>query len=323
MIGTEYSGAAECGCGVSMAAANEPVGVERGSAPEAIARELTGDLPCAWCGYNLKGLSVRGKCPECGAAVRATILARVDPYAEVLLPITRPRLTAVGVLLWAWGSLAAAVMVWSMRIVDGAAVLWSQPLQMRWLGIAGTACLGLATIGSLVLVKPHGRIGLGNRLAACAGVAAMAGATIWYRGIHVVFDPMHLKPYFMADGMLADRVYMRLVMGALLVVALFSLRPNARLLAARSLLLRMGKVDRQTMRAMALAVVAAMTGDVMLMLGDRLPDVATSLAVFLIAAGSMLFTVGLIGVVVDTMRIVPVLLRGPVSIGSVLGGKSA
>jgi hypothetical protein len=27
------------------------------------------DLPCAACGYNLRGLSVAGRCPECGAPV--------------------------------------------------------------------------------------------------------------------------------------------------------------------------------------------------------------------------------------------------------------
>jgi uncharacterized repeat protein (TIGR04138 family) len=31
------------------------------------------DLPCAACGYNLRGLAVAGRCPECGAPVIASV----------------------------------------------------------------------------------------------------------------------------------------------------------------------------------------------------------------------------------------------------------
>ncbi|MBL8760751.1 MAG: hypothetical protein JNL50_05545, partial [Phycisphaerae bacterium] len=55
--------------------------------PELLARELTGDLRCAKCAYNLKGLSVRSVCPECGLAISATLLAKVDPHAAELRPI--------------------------------------------------------------------------------------------------------------------------------------------------------------------------------------------------------------------------------------------
>src|SRR6185369_7553380 len=112
---------------------------------------------------------------------------------------------------------------------------------------------------------------------------------------------------FTGSGMLPERIVLRLVIGALLIAALILLRPNARLLAARSLLLRMGRVDRQTMRAMALAVAVGMLGDLLHLIGPWLPGailrITDSLGDFLIAVGSMLFTVGLIGVALDVFRV--------------------
>ncbi len=44
---------------------------------------LTADLPCAHCGYNLRGLPPEGKCPECGTAIaeslRGDLLSAADP----------------------------------------------------------------------------------------------------------------------------------------------------------------------------------------------------------------------------------------------------
>lgn len=36
------------------------------------------DLPCVECGYNLRGLTSRGRCPECGADVRDSIPTSED-----------------------------------------------------------------------------------------------------------------------------------------------------------------------------------------------------------------------------------------------------
>jgi hypothetical protein len=43
---------------------------------------IEADLPCAICGYNLKGLSPAGTCPECGQAISRTFrfdLTDADP----------------------------------------------------------------------------------------------------------------------------------------------------------------------------------------------------------------------------------------------------
>ncbi len=43
---------------------------------------LTDDRLCVHCGYNLRGLPLDGKCPECGEAVRRSLLGDLLKYAD-------------------------------------------------------------------------------------------------------------------------------------------------------------------------------------------------------------------------------------------------
>ena len=92
--------------------------VSAGGGAGGLALELTGGMPCVRCRYDLRGLTVRGMCPECGTAIRATILARVDPLAKELQAVHTPRLTAGLLVLWASGALGAAVCSWVPRVVE-------------------------------------------------------------------------------------------------------------------------------------------------------------------------------------------------------------
>jgi hypothetical protein len=51
-------------------------------------------LPCARCGYDLRGMGAHGDCPECGEPIRLTIIETIDPASRRLSPIQHP--TAVG-----------------------------------------------------------------------------------------------------------------------------------------------------------------------------------------------------------------------------------
>jgi hypothetical protein len=48
--------------------------------------QIVGDVGCVGCGYNLRGLRVMGKCPECGAAIADSLYVLVKPalVAEAL-----------------------------------------------------------------------------------------------------------------------------------------------------------------------------------------------------------------------------------------------
>jgi hypothetical protein len=45
--------------------------------------QLTGDIACVACGYDLRGLGPRGRCPECGLEIALSYAARVTPAALV------------------------------------------------------------------------------------------------------------------------------------------------------------------------------------------------------------------------------------------------
>jgi hypothetical protein len=112
----------------------------------------------------------------------------------------------------------------------------------------------------------------------------------------------------------------------MLLIIVLGLRPNLRLLTARSLVLRMGRVDRQTMIGLAAAILVLASGDLLHIFAARLPlgagNAAFIMGILLIAVGSMLLTVGIVGVLVDCTRIVPVVLRPPISRQQVLGQDS-
>lgn len=283
-----------------------------------LARELTGALPCASCGYELSGLSVLDVCPECGTPIRATILAKVDPYAEVLQPLIAPRLTAAGILVWSGAAFLAAMLTWALRAAEAYGTISGGRLGGTYrLGEAAAACIAVSAVGALVLVRPHRSVPAWHMLAAAGGVLATAYLAALYWRVHLVFDATHYRPYTLGVAPPAERSLLRLGEAAMLLIAILGLRPNARLLAARSLILRLGKADRQSMRAMAAAVGVGALGDVVHLVLPGFPEGAAGIAVtvgnFLIAVGAMLLTLALATVAMECLRIAPVLRRPALS----------
>ncbi len=288
-------------------------------APESnIERSLTGKLPCVSCGYNLQGLSVLGVCPECGTAVRATILAIIDPLAEELRPIRFPKLVAAGLLLWAAGAFVAVLLgayATAAAIAPGSGFgFWRSHFPL-WASAAVQLALVLSGVGALCMVRPHAGVGwrtiasgivaviaygpliyLSSQLLALTAAAAMAGK----------IDPWqdsHLTMY-------------RLAIGGLMLAIVGGLRPAARLLVARSLALRTGRVDRQTMLAMAGSILLAMLGDILGLFGAGISghasDVLKTAGIVLMIVGIFLLLMGIAGSLIDCVRIArSILTPGP------------
>lgn len=279
-------------------------------------KELGGDLPCIVCGYNLRGLSIRAMCPECGTAVRATILSVIDPQASELAPMPHPRLIASGLVLWSVGAAAGATLAWLPHAADALSSLGLSRSVARpnvALGLLlSTAASGL---GALALIRPHA--GITRRMSALAALGcALYLVLIWLVMNHQRMVDMGLGGgggrYL--SGPLPSVASFRFLSAIGLVIAaiILCLRPHARLLVARSLILRTGRVDRQTLYAVAISAGLMALGAGVLALVPDVPlawaEVARWTGLIVLTLGSALVTIGLLGAVIDSLRIAQAIL---------------
>ncbi|HHN78865.1 MAG TPA: hypothetical protein ENK11_09385 [Phycisphaerales bacterium] len=284
--------------------------------------DLTGDLPCIGCGYNLRGLSIREVCPECGVAVRATLLACVDPEAEELRPLRNPPLVAYGLIVWSWAAVAAALSVWAVRLND-AAQLWFPPvINTDWTMEAGLFFIALSALGSTVLVCPvRGHCSEG-RVKAFAAVLLYLPLLFVHYKLHGEYDRLIGTPFITNEGLDVGRSMLRLAENLLIVLIVLGLRDNAVSLAQRSIVMRTGRVDTQPMTALVSTLVLASVGDLLRLafpsLGGVPGDLLTTFEQVIIAVGSFLFTLGLFGVGIDTLRLRGVLLRPSPGLADIL-----
>lgn len=280
-------------------------------------------MPCVTCGYNLQGLSVLAVCPECGGAVRATILALVDPLADELRPVPHPRALAAGLVAWSALGLLAA-MVAAVANVAAAVIGLQGRIGLPWsIDHAGAIAATLVWISgacSLVMVYPHRGVGAPGAILAVLGAACYAPLG-W-----VVLHLTEMSVDMLALGVRdlwqpsPERMLLRLGAAGLIVTIIACLRPNARVLVARSLALRTGRVDRQTLLAVALAAIIIAVGDLIGQFAS--PPGASGLAeivgavIMLVGAG--LLGIGLAGVMVDAVRIAAAVVAPAPSLRSVL-----
>lgn len=287
-----------------------------------LGRALLGQLPCITCGYELQGLSVSGRCPECGTFVRATILYTVDPQAEEFRPVTAPRLVSSALLLWAFGGLAATLSLWIPRVADMIGVFTVNTPGVPWAKPIIAIALGASMLGMAGLVRPIRDSPLRESL--LVGVATLCYVPlIWsvWRVLSVV-DPASLPPYLESAPM-GHRIALRLIAGASAMAILLAFRPTARRLVRRSVALRTGRVDRQTILAMVAALLVSALGDAIRLwslrtgAGDILLNYIGTVIVFV---GSGFFTLGMVGATIDSWRIARVLRTPAPSMRQLLGG---
>jgi hypothetical protein len=128
------------------------------------------------------------------------------------------------------------------------------------------------------------------------------------------------------SAIIGARGELRMMAAALMIVVILCLRPNARLLAARSLLMRTGRVDRQTMLTLVAVLGVSIVGDGATLGSRWVPGPAGQvlglIGLVIVLVASVLFTLGLVGVVADCWRIRAVVIDLPVTLGGILGDPS-
>jgi hypothetical protein len=286
------------------------------------ARQLTGDLWCIGCGYNLRGLSIRERCPECGMPVRATILGVVDPKAHELAPLFRPALTGAGLIAWSIGAWVAVVSVATMRGAEILRVLFSVSWWPGWAPFLGTLGLMVSGLGAMVLIRPHARVSRLGAIRAACGVAAYIPLTLMYFHVYARLDRSSPAPFLQPGPLEFERAMLRLGMFIFVALVILGLREHGRSLATRSVVVRTGRVDRQSMLALLAVFAVAAGGDALHVLSAALDngvaDLTITVGTVLLAVGSVLVVVGVSNVVLDTWRLWPVIVRPGVGLGDVL-----
>tara|TARA_R110002072_G_scaffold42064_20_gene118695 strand:+ start:127283 stop:128242 length:960 start_codon:yes stop_codon:yes gene_type:complete len=293
---------------------------QTGEVDSAIARQLTGELFCIGCGYNLRGLSIRANCSECGMPVRATILGIVDPHADELVPLSAPKISALGLNAWSFGAMLAILAVWLMRGAEVARDMlgstWA-PEYFTWIGIAG---LGLSMLGAATLIRPHRGVTRGEAIGAALGVSLYAPLIYVYSTIYQPDGLFTASPMLRAGESDFERSVLHVLLFVLIAGIIWLLRKQAVGLAVRSVVVRTGRVDRQSLLTVLASLGLAAAGDLIKIIAEfssGLNDVLSIVAVVIIALGSVLFTAGMINICIDTVRLYPVLVRPGVGLSDI------
>lgn len=327
-------------------ASSAGLAVNAGASALTALKALGGDLPCVRCRYNLKGLSVRAVCPECGVPVRVTLLAVVDPHAGELQPIHWRTPIALGLILWSLGAVAAVFIVWILRLAelglrlgssgsrfDAFTTTFFQSIDNALSPPIGGGLIAafalMSTLGALALVAPHGSISFRHKASTAIAVVAYLplAATLWW--IHCVLDARMPSPYFGSSSPMDDpaRELARIACAGFIVVIVLGVRANWQTLIKRSVLMRTGRRERQPMPTLAIAAGIAAAGDLVRLVARNLlgdPDsIIFTLGTSLVAIGSILLTVGFVGVLLDAWRLRPVILEPALSLNQMLEKQDA
>jgi len=286
---------------------------------DALSRELSRDLPCLRCGYDLVGLSVRDRCPECGTPVRATLLAVVDPLAAELAPIYSPRILFAAMCVWSISTLFCSLAVWIMRGLEFATAGGPQPALIGWLGPAAAGLLALAGVSLVPVARPHGRLEPGTASGVMVAIVAYLciAALLWFTFTGVDAQTPTIFASATADD--GRRTMLRLASGAATAVIVLGLSRVWKSLQSRSVLMRSGRLDRQSTPSLLAAIAIAAAGDIIWLLFKPEQDTSIEgslvriISIALIGVGSMLLTVGIVAIVIDVIKLRPVILAAPLT----------
>ncbi len=301
--------------------------IARDSAPEGIEHEqLVRSLQCRGCGYDLKGLVLGGRCPECGEDVWSTVVVVVDPAASRLPKVRRP--SVVG------GALVSTVSLMTLAVVAGGVFLgcavfgvdmswWNGPI----VGLPGGALL-LAAAAVTPLAPPvAARADRAVRFAVyrLSGLLVVAGIAL------ALFGSDWGKPRFQwaqttgstqGSGLEASVGFILLsgVTAAALIAALFPLRHIVLVVGERSRMFRTARGGRQRIRDLMIAIAALAVGEGVYLLAslDFDPGVAGRVGIVIMLVSMLMLVIGFVYLTVNMVWIFRALHQPPPTLRELL-----
>ena len=236
-------------------------------------------LPCVSCGYNLRGLSPSGVCPECGTDTAKTLAYVVDPARSQILPLRSGISLSVAIVLIPLCLLGAVVILWSphvqfmlnhLRDPGAPGPRTSLP---DWFGMLASLLGFVAFFITFLLNRPTGngtardyRFGL---IAARLGLFGWSAMLLALAGYDMA---NHTRFASLYDHERIDmgRSLIRLALDVCAILAATSYPRVIRFLALRSLYHRVVQVSRQGFLAITVAICIVTAGDLLWILTSLL-----------------------------------------------------
>jgi len=243
--------------------------------------EVTPNLRCRACGYNLHGLRADGDCPECGLAIWRTILRETDPEISRLPRLHDARgvgnalvllvaIMLVAGLMIAVGPVAARVESWGVQIPARLAFLQS-PMMPYLTGVV--VLVGLWSVWKLMPGRHDNDSPMAWRDIRLIGLG-LVGWSVMFLLLGSVFNAPQL------EMMRSSTV---LVSHAFAASVLLGLRGVFRAIGERSRAYRRSREGRQNVGTMVAALLGVAAGDAIQLMhearvvGDLWLEVATIL----------------------------------------------
>ena len=277
---------------------------------------IAAELRCGRCGYNLRGLSPLGACPECGHDIWSSVVRTVDPAASRLPRLSNPKAVA-----WA--------LLWIMCCATVAALLLAFGAGRDSLNISGTGAgvlsissETLAFIASIVIVaalpgvltlapprKKEQSNAIWVRLWLLAiGLVMWAASSYWWSTM--IYPP---RP-------LTAEMVLRFAMTMSWVIALLGLDGILKAIGQRSRAYRTAHGGRQSARAMIAAAFAVALGTFLQGLArlDVLPARLEGYGTIIVWTSALMLLIGVVYMLINTLWIFHSLRKPPPPLNSIL-----